>query len=527
MKKIFLDKNDSPAEAVEKMIAAAGENEDIVLVIPRGAKVKSSVSNFHLLAREAKAAAKRLTIESVDEEILALAKAAKILAVHPLLSAPASRSLSDIVIPPAEKGHKLKVSPSHRHPHRERLLHPQASEEQEEGESELAVHHPRISSRRRRKHRLLLLVAVIVLGVGTAVWVTGTFFARARVVIDLAEIEWQKEVAVVATKTAAALNAAKGVLPAEVFQEKKNITQFFPATGKANIAEKARGRLVIYNAYSSEPQILVATTRFETPDGKIFRLDNQVVVPGAQVKDGKIVPSKLETGVTADKPGKEYNVGPTEKLTLPGFKGTPRFQGFYGALPQGASGGFVGERPVPTEADIAAAKDKVSAILKTSLESGVLSTRPAEFKILPGASEVKIVRLTPNRVANEQGNFSVIGEAELQAVAFRESDLKAMLLEIARQDYPDTEFRELELEYNAIRPLYAAGEVRFSVRASGKLVPLFSIEDFRSQLAGKNLDSARQMVLKLPRLASAKISVWPFWLRRLPANPQKISVAVE
>ena len=57
--------------------------------------------------------------------------------------------------------------------------------------------------------------------------------------------------------------------------------------------EKARGSLTVYNEYSSSPQTLVATTRFESPEGKIFRIEKNIVVPGAKIEEGKIIASTI------------------------------------------------------------------------------------------------------------------------------------------------------------------------------------------------------------------------------------------
>jgi hypothetical protein len=542
MRKIFIERSESAAEAVERILAEP--DSDIILVVPRNAKIAEALANFHLLNREADGVGKRLTIESVDEEVLALAKAAKIPAAHPLFSSIGSRSISDIV-PAADSRSKAekKSSPggkktpekikksSKAAPKREeeKVIEKLAAAGGEPDADALAetAYLPEKPKRGKFKRRALALAAGAAVLLALSAWAWGAFFGRAEISINFAEVSWEGTNQILATKTVAAPSAQGGVIPAEIFRDRRNVTQIFQATGKAQVSEKAKGRLTIYNAYSSQPQTLVATTRFETPDGKIFRLDNQVVIPGAEIKDGKIVPKSIEAGVTADKAGADYNLGRVEKLTIPGFKGTPRFQGFYGALLNGASGGFIGEKTVPTEADIAAAKSKTAAVLKSSLENGLLSGRPAEFKILPGASETVITKMTAQAAADEKGNFGVIGEAEFRAIGFRESDLKAALLDIARREAPDTEFRTWEAEYSDVRPDYDKGEVRFSVKSKGELVPVFSPDDFRAEAAGADLNSVRSRILKLPRLADAKISVRPMWLRRLPADPGRITLTLE
>lgn len=548
MRKIFVDKNDTPGLVVEKIIAEV--DEDITLVIPRNARVAESLANLHLLKKEADETGKRLIIESVSDEVLALAKAAKIPAAHPLFSVAKSRSLSDIIPNESEELpiSSVKKSSKHKIPEtkndflpargsRKFTFRPETSEEEktisesvtlEQDESYLYEPEPIRKSRRKKFNwRRLIVFTSVVVFFGLGIWGIQTFFARAKVRINFTEITWEKEIGILATKTVGEVDLNENIIPAEVLRDIRNTTQFFPATGRAQISEKAKGRITIYNAYSSQPQILVATTRFETPDGKIYRLDNQVVVPGAEIKDGKIVPRSIETGVTADKAGQEYNIGPVEKLVIPGFKGTARYDGFYGALLQGASGGFVGEKAVPTDGDIASAKEKMAGILKSILENNLLSGRTMELKILPGASGTEVIKMTVNKSTDDKGNFGIIGEAEFRAVAFREEDLKTLLLNLARQEYPDMDFHNLDIEYTDVRANYDKGEVRFSVKAKAELAPAFSAEEFKIQIAGKDLNSVRSWILKLPHLADAEVSVWPIWLRHLPENPEKITVILE
>ena len=46
------------------------------------------------------------------------------------------------------------------------------------------------------------------------------------------------------------------------------------------VNQKAQGELTVYNNYSEAPQILIKNTRFQTEDGKIFRIGDSITVPG-------------------------------------------------------------------------------------------------------------------------------------------------------------------------------------------------------------------------------------------------------
>ena len=138
------------------------------------------------------------------------------------------------------------------------------------------------------------------------------------------------------------------------------------------------------NDYSSAPQELVATTRFVTPGGQIFRLNTDTVVPGATV-DGSgnvTASSSIKAAVTADQIGTAYNVGPTPHLTIPGFQASaPKYAGFYGILPDGAAGGSSTGGPAPTSQDIATAESQMSATLENDFPDYVPREHPERLRV--------------------------------------------------------------------------------------------------------------------------------------------------
>ncbi|MDO8504622.1 MAG: hypothetical protein Q7S36_02090, partial [Candidatus Liptonbacteria bacterium] len=358
-------------------------------------------------------------------------------------------------------------------------------------------------------------------------WLLSGLFARATITIDFEEIPWEYSSVVLADPSVSKVNAEKGVLPAELFETNKNLTHLFPASAVRDVEQKAKGRIWIYNAFSSADQMLVATTRFETPNGKVFRILENITVPGAEIKDGKIIPSSIETDIVADKPGETYNVGPVARLAVPGFKGTPRYQGFYGELKNQTSGGFIGKKPVPTADDIKKAKEKTEELLRAGLETSFTAAYPKEYKILDGASRIEILRLTINQETDAKGNFSVFGEAKMSAFGFKEEDLRGLLVAVANKSEKDTDFKELELEYSGSKPDFSKEVFGFTVSSRGSLWPKFSPEDFKAGILGKKVGEAQLAIAALPRFSGGKVALWPIWLKSVPRDPEKVEIIVE
>lgn len=317
-------------------------------------------------------------------------------------------------------------------------------------------------------------------------------------------------------------------LPAELFTQKGNLQLLFPASNKKRVEVKAKGEIIIYNAYSSQPQSLVAATRFLTPDNKIFRLDKAVTVPGAKVVNGKITPSSIAAAATADNAGEEYNVGPAARLSIPGFKGSLKYDGFYGEIKEPMSGGFIGEAAVPTAEELKTAKAQMSESLKETLKQRVLNGLPSDFKVLEGSQEFKILKEEINYKVPEPGRFGIFLDSQFQVLAFKEIDVKTFFVNKALNQLDgDYDVLSSGFEYGAARADFAKGVISFPVKVAISLRRAFDIENFRGQVAGKKETELKTLIFSLSGLETGKISFWPFWVGRAPQDLSRITIDVE
>ena len=586
-KKIIIEKEESVGEVIDLMLGEP--DKTLVLVVPHGSVLGKSARNFAIIKREAAEAGKEIEIESVDENVVVFAQNAGIRVMgrlSPMERGSSAAGISDIVpvrrseavikeeAPEEDEKEEEEEEESPEPPRGRRRapavrrsavikprIVPKESEDADEEEEEEGVMEEAVSAREEeeqsfireedrffKKRKLpppgagdeeeeeapergsrkwvgwVAALVVVVIAVLAAVTVV---FGSAKIEIVFKQTPWNYSGNFVADKAVSTINAATDVMPAQVFTLPKNVTQLFPATGKDNVSLKAQGTITIYNAYSSAPQPLVATTRFVTPDGKIFRLVSKVVVPGASIVNGKIVPSSTTATVAADQAGSDYNIGPTPKLTIPGFQGTAKYDAFSGALLSGTSGGFVGVKAVPTASDIASAKQKVTDILSSELQNGLSGGYTSNFKILSGATNMQIVKLTVNTSTDQNGQFSVYGEGVLTAIGFDENAFKAFLLSLAQSTEPTSTFSGLTLNYTNVVPDFANGKLSFSVAAQGSLEPALSTPDFLASISGKSIADAKSAIAALPQLQDGSISVWPAWLWQIPGNAKRIQLTVK
>ncbi len=569
MIKIFVEKGETIGSIIEKTLSA--RDSTIVIVIPKHADFAKVAGSFDRLKRDVDGSAKNVLIESVDDEVLAQAQAAGLAAMHSFFKKDEfHRSFSDIV-PEADLPVRKGVKKPSRRKSGDETEYPvpvsyDRTAEDEEDESESYQAPPIVSPRdfegqgavsvskeppalwmrglprqpiqdgvpdlgdtrpQRRGKKIFWIAGVItvVLVLGIA-WIASTVFNTADVALTFAKTPWEYNGTFAVDTAVAEPNGETRVLPGELFRQSKNVVMLFPASGKKNVSEKARGTITIVNAYSSQSQQLVATTRFMAPDGKIFRLEKAVTVPGASVKDGKITPSTVDAPVIADQAGVAYNVGTVEKLTIPGFKGTPRYDGFYGTL-KGASGGFVGERAYPTDADIAGGKTKVTEALKSGTQLSIENELPNGFVIPDGATSFSVTKLTVDPATDAEGKFKVFGEAQLKGIGFREADARSMLLAFLQNERSGETFKKNpEVSFASTTADFTKGRVSFSLSVRAQSTPIFNPEAFQERILGKTLAEVREELLQFSGLTDAKVSFWPIWVKRVPGEVSRVKVTI-
>ena len=492
-KKINVDKTETAKDIIAQLIE--DDDAEVTLVVPKFSKLAEVESSFKLLKKAAVATGKKLTIESVDDQVVQLAKAVNIEAVNPFFANGNGKPKSWKEI--------------------ERELELGGEEEFRPAASGSAF----ARTTTRRRHWWLWLAALIILLV-PLYWLAFNVLPRAEIKIVTEKTDWSFNDLAEIKKD--------GEIPSEVAVETKNAQVTFPATGKKVVSQKAGGKIIIYNAFSSEPQQLVATTRFVTEEGKIYRLVKSVAIPGAEVKDNKITASSIAAEVTADKPGPDYNIGSGKKLTIPGFKSiTAKYKGFYGETGD-IGGGRIGEVAYPTDNDIKAAKVKIANVLEDALNIELPARLPPGFKLVEGAKQFNLVKANVNPETNESGEFSVIAEGQVKVVGFVEKDLLAYLEGKMKAKLGDKYvFKEKKINYDVAKADFEKEEMSLPVDFVAVAHIPVDADGLRKEVAGKSEKELRELIFKIPGLKSAEVALRPFYVKNVPLKADVVSILVD
>jgi hypothetical protein len=163
----------------------------------------------------------------------------------------------------------------------------------------------------------------------------------------------------------------KPSVTARVIETDVSASDGFKATGESVAsAGKAKGVITIINT-TSRAYTFVATTRFLTREGVLFRMDKQTFIPAN---------GSATTAVTADQPGPSGDVGPSE-WTIPGLSANLQ-DDIYGKSDAPMTGGS-GTVPSVTQGDLDAAKEALLDKLKGEGEKNFQVMLAPGEKILP------------------------------------------------------------------------------------------------------------------------------------------------
>lgn len=367
---------------------------------------------------------------------------------------------------------------------------------------------------------------------GFAVLITGmTFYSvlpRAKVYVTPLEEEVILKVSVKGRVDIQQPDPDNLLVPAQIFEKSIQTSKTVTSSGKKEIKEKATGTVKVYNGYSSAPQTLVATTRFISQDGKLFRTVETVVVPGAEVDGGRIVPSAIALKVIASEAGLEYNIG-ASTFSIPGFKGTPKYLGFYGQSEIPMTGGRIGTIEIITEDDYRNAADSLERELKDRVLLELSPSLPEGFIIPDGANEFsQVVISSTKKIGEEAKEFSISGSISYKVFSVRAADVENVLREDFMKKFPGKTLLPAgeAVTYETLTKNFQNGIIDVKATLQSTAVTIVSRSEIEKGMYGKNEREVRAFLSAYPTIKEARVTFWPFWVHRMPDDPSKIEVII-
>lgn len=333
--------------------------------------------------------------------------------------------------------------------------------------------------------------------------------------------------------------------PIEVSVQRKIIHL---SSGKIFQGENAKGVITIINTRSS-PWQLIQRTRFQTPDGIVFRIGQSVSVPANASRDVPVTADEFDA--FSQPIGERGNIGPA-KFFLPGL--SPENQKLLsGESKAPMAGGKTVVKKQISEDDIKAATERMRKELeqaaleelqKTVDEKTLLLGKNVKFSLLKGkgaysSAEPKI-DIPPNLAGQPFDQFEITGTVKANGVYFNmEELLEIMRAELKGKKNPQKRLVKIDEESMTYRIFDTDQNAKtMKVTATMKAIEEYDldaskstgerlIEKIKEHIVGKRIQDAKDYIINLPEIAQVEIKSWPVWAPTIPTVPDNIDVEVK
>jgi hypothetical protein len=337
--------------------------------------------------------------------------------------------------------------------------------------------------------------------------------------------------------------------PAEVTMVKK---MTYSTTGNKFEGKNATGTLTISNTAGKEWP-LIEQTRFQTDDGLIYRIQNNISIPAGSLSG----PGTLDAFVVADELdangqiiGDRGNVEPT-KFFLPGLSEDNR-QKIYAESKAKFTGGETITHKMVSAEDLAAAKGKMETELMNATEEELKmqvlkmnQENNMELTLLTGSgafyTETPTVSIPENIEGQIVDSFEVTGQMYVKGISYNYNELLNILkskLKLSKN--PEKVLTKIDTESITIRliPIEEGDDLtRQKITATIKGIEQYEIspdkeggvriiENIKEHILGKSVKEAELYIQQLPSINSVSIDIWPAWSPNIPSVPDNIKIQI-
>lgn len=400
-------------------------------------------------------------------------------------------------------------------------------EEAREGRREIDDYLKGKRSRKMTKP-IIWIVGLIILAV--LFFVVSSMFTSAKV-----SVTPRGESVTLDEKVTAAKNPSEGQLGFSVATIEDQAQTLVAQTGTKRVERKATGRIAVFNSFSEKPYKLIAKTRFQRPDGKIYRISNSITIPGYKVVGGKTVPGSIEVTITADAAGADYN-GDASDFTIPGLKGDPAFDKIFGRSVTPISGGYAGDVYVISESEKSTARTTLAASLDKSLREKLASQVTQEMVILENTIAISTGELEEPPVTGTATTDKVPVSARgiLRAIVIPQTDLATYIAHNHLSDYGGEPVHIKDISSISIasssalpKDLDSIDKIDLTLKGSAAIEWIFNKDDLTQKLIGVGKSAATGIFAQFPQIEGAKVYMRPPWARTFPKDAGKITIEVE
>ncbi|MFA6430178.1 MAG: hypothetical protein WC229_00175 [Candidatus Paceibacterota bacterium] len=319
----------------------------------------------------------------------------------------------------------------------------------------------------------------------------------------------------------------------EVITIKKASAKDLDTDGEENVERKSIGKAVVYNSYSTASQRLITNTRLESTNSLVYRIRDSVDIPGYKIVDGKKVPGSVEVEIIADAAGDKYNMKIADlkgDFKIPGFKGSPKYDGFYARLSADTTGGLIGKIKKVSETKLAVEKENLDKVLSEDLIKELYQKKPDQYEIFKDNYFISYKNIPDTELNSDK--YVLTEEGTINALMFKKDSLANF---IAKQKIKDFSGDPAELLWadDSVVSIISTNpepwtEDSIKVKFSGdvRIVWSYDSKALSEYLVGQNKSIIDDLVNDKFKTSIKSLSaiIRPQWKKTFPENPNRVKL---
>lgn len=336
--------------------------------------------------------------------------------------------------------------------------------------------------------------------------------------------------------------------PIEAEFEKK--IQFNTLT-KIFEGKNASGNIVIVNTFNEE-RTLKPQTRFQSENGVVYRISDWVRIPPATSEGyGELVVNVVadEKDIFGEFAGDKGNLLAPQKLIIPALPPAGQ-QILWGEVREDIKGGVTLYKPKVTEEDFDIAKKNIEELItkeaQLDLEKYLKEKNALEFTNLTLLPENKffkkeIIEITvPKELLNtDVENFEVYAKLKVKSWAYDSDELLSVLRQSLEKSVDPDMFLEMIDSPSIVIDVFSKEEnsnnLKVNIIAKGIEAYLIEpktesgirfVNKVKREIINQPINEAEKILVNFQEISDVKITVWPFFARRIPRLPENISVKI-
>lgn len=409
----------------------------------------------------------------------------------------------------------------------EKLEHPQKFKKERVSRKRLGQT-PSFKKNKKIINNATLIIFIFCFILGISYW-GGELIYKANINIKskIQEIDIQDKI------FSAVKDSTSNLINFEIIMTSDKKVKSLILTDTKEVSLKSKGTVTFYNEFSATPQKIIAGSFVSDDDGKAYKIDKTIIIPGYKLdKDKKVIPGKINTPVTAFLAGDIYN-GLPEKIYISSFKNTDKYKKIYGLMEEPFKGGASGLVYYLNDENKRFIKEVVESSLKNDLINQVKAELPKGYILYNDASnfsykidddilsiskeaKIDVYGYLSVVILNENSLIKAIMKNYLPAVS-NENEIK----EIKLSGLNDLSFSFKEKDFVITKDVE---KVEFSLDGILDAIWYPDLENLKNKLLGINKNDVSNIFKQDPGIASAIVKIFPPWKNVLPNNILRINM---